>query len=364
MPDDILDLLKEPSQMSVPDRIAVFNFLKGKQRNALENPDKVDMQTFSIRAYIDHAGETVARKPRKNHDDDEDDYEDYTAALKAIESEPSGTEKSKKRKRNKKPMQRSEKKKAKPQEPSRSPSPSEQIGTPSSPQVKFKEMYGEQKNVEFRDLWTFGSPPPGASTTRQNLPSLPVLKRGVRMSFKFSKPSPESDQERLESPRDYVVKREEEDSHDSDEEMETRCLFKKIPFDRDENSGDDTGEGESENESEGESDGEHEGEGEIEGEGDQSNEHGIGSDAENQDVVDEHRYDTPVSSDDDELPIPPPKKRRGQPQADKGDAEREKSTSKRYETRRGASQAAEQSNLGDLLPFDTFGLANPFLYYR
>ncbi|KAH6892654.1 hypothetical protein BKA70DRAFT_1119239 [Coprinopsis sp. MPI-PUGE-AT-0042] len=101
MSEEIIEVLKEPSQMKVPDRIAVFDHLVGRQRKAQANPDKADMQTFEICAYVDHAGEIVARKPRKLQEDNEDDYEDFSAAFDAVNSEASSSEKLNRRNRKK-----------------------------------------------------------------------------------------------------------------------------------------------------------------------------------------------------------------------------------------------------------------------
>ncbi|EAU85042.2 hypothetical protein CC1G_04138 [Coprinopsis cinerea okayama7 len=65
MPDNYLDLLKEPSDMKVSARVQVFDYLYERQREAREVPSKANQQTFEISAYVDRWGELQTRAPRK-----------------------------------------------------------------------------------------------------------------------------------------------------------------------------------------------------------------------------------------------------------------------------------------------------------
>ncbi|KAG2007447.1 hypothetical protein CC2G_015141 [Coprinopsis cinerea AmutBmut pab1-1] len=65
LPDDCLDLLKEPSDMKVAARVQVFDYLYERQREAREVPSKANQQTFEISCYVDRWGELQIRAPRK-----------------------------------------------------------------------------------------------------------------------------------------------------------------------------------------------------------------------------------------------------------------------------------------------------------
>ncbi|KAH6870996.1 hypothetical protein BKA70DRAFT_1451509 [Coprinopsis sp. MPI-PUGE-AT-0042] len=337
MSEEIIEVLKEPSQMKVPDRIAVFDHLVGRQRKARANPDKADMQTFEISAYVDHAGEIIARKPRKLQEDDDDDYEDFSAALDAVNKDASSSDGSKRRNRKRRGKRASSRKRngnTKESARSQSPSDSRSPSPTQTPQVRFREIYGTQFTEQPNNDWSTAASPRAASS-RQNLPTLPILKKGARMSFRFSKNSSRQDQ-REHKKSEGIVGNEGEDEVESEDEDEEPVLRSISPGSDHSMFGDNDIGGEMQEDKDW---GEEEEDVEAEEEG--------------ADLAEEDRNHSPISPDDDELPLEilPPKKRK-EPQGSraKGKAENFERPLKKRETRRKASQAPTQGR--QPLPFE------------
>jgi hypothetical protein len=82
LPDDLVELLKEPSAMQVEDRVKVFDHLYALQREARQKDNKRDMLTFEIGSYVNGDNEIVAREPRSLVEDEEDlDYEKFDVSV-------------------------------------------------------------------------------------------------------------------------------------------------------------------------------------------------------------------------------------------------------------------------------------------
>jgi hypothetical protein len=112
MPDSVVDLLKEPSEMTVPERVAIFDHIYRLQRKARNDDEKADMLTFEIRSIINSAGEIVNRLPRELVDDEEDYSHLYEPDKGSPGKEKSGGSKESGKKKDK-GKERSRKKKKK-----------------------------------------------------------------------------------------------------------------------------------------------------------------------------------------------------------------------------------------------------------
>ncbi|KAH6913565.1 hypothetical protein BKA70DRAFT_1096405, partial [Coprinopsis sp. MPI-PUGE-AT-0042] len=65
MPDSIVEVLKEPSEMTVPERISVFDHIYKIQRKARNDDERADMLSFEIRSIVNSKGEIVSRVGRE-----------------------------------------------------------------------------------------------------------------------------------------------------------------------------------------------------------------------------------------------------------------------------------------------------------
>ncbi|EAU80459.2 hypothetical protein CC1G_12552 [Coprinopsis cinerea okayama7 len=76
LPDDIIETLKEPSAMTVPQRVVVFNHLYNLQEPVRKDEARKNDKLFEMKAYMDRWGNILPRKPREVFDNDGDEGDD------------------------------------------------------------------------------------------------------------------------------------------------------------------------------------------------------------------------------------------------------------------------------------------------
>ncbi|EAU92242.2 hypothetical protein CC1G_10128 [Coprinopsis cinerea okayama7 len=69
LPQHILDILDEPSEMKVPQRVQVFDHIYSLQSDARKDEARRNDKTFEMKAYIDRWGDIQKRKPRVEVED-------------------------------------------------------------------------------------------------------------------------------------------------------------------------------------------------------------------------------------------------------------------------------------------------------